>query len=141
MTNANYVAYYRVSTERQGQSGLGLEAQRKAVMDHLNGGTLLDSFTEVESGRRNDRPELAKALDLCRRRKATLVIAKLDRVRSRLPAPPPAFQQTNSPSLVSQEWRVSGSERKETERAGVEMLDAIIARTLIIGCREAVRAA
>ncbi len=69
MTN-EYVAYYRVSTERQGQSGLGLDAQRKAVMDHLNGGTLLDTFTEVESGRKNDRPELAKALDLCHRRKA-----------------------------------------------------------------------
>ena len=80
MTNAKYVAYYRVSTERQGQSGLGLEAQQRAVMDHLNGGTLLDTFTEVESGRRNDRPELAKALDLCRRKKATLVIAKLDRL-------------------------------------------------------------
>ncbi len=80
MTNANYVAYYRVSTDRQGQSGLGLEAQRTAVMDHLNGGALLDTFTEVESGRRNDRPELAKALDLCRRKKATLVIAKLDRL-------------------------------------------------------------
>ncbi len=49
-------------------------------MNHLNGGTLLDSFTEVESGRRNDRPELAKALDLCRRKRATLVIAKLDRL-------------------------------------------------------------
>ena len=82
MTNAKYVAYYRVSTERQGQSGLGLEAQRTAVDNYLNGGTwtLLDTFTEVESGRRNDRPELAKALDLCRRRKATLVIAKLDRL-------------------------------------------------------------
>ena len=66
-TTGNYVAYYRVSTDRQGQSGLGLEAQRKAVMDHLNGGTLLDTFTEVESGRKNDRPELAKALDRCRR--------------------------------------------------------------------------
>jgi len=80
MTDGRYVAYYRVSTDRQGQSGLGLDAQRKAVMDHLNGGTMLDSFTEVESGRRNDRPELAKALDLCRRKKATLVIAKLDRL-------------------------------------------------------------
>ncbi len=80
MTNGKYIAYFRVSTDRQGQSGLGLDAQRKAVMDHPNGGTLLDSFTEVESGRRNDRPELAKALDLCCRRKATLVIAKLDRL-------------------------------------------------------------
>jgi len=82
MTNGNCVAYYRVSTDRQGRSGLGLDAQRSAVANYLDGGnwTLLDTFTEVESGRRNDRPELAKALDLCRRRKATLVIAKLDRL-------------------------------------------------------------
>ena len=82
MTNGNCVAYIRVSTDRQGRSGLGLEAQRSAVAGYLDGGnwTLLDTFTEVESGRRNDRPELAKALDLCRRKKATLVIAKLDRL-------------------------------------------------------------
>ncbi len=81
-TNGTYVGYYRVSTDRQGRSGLGLGAQRSAVASYLDGGnwTLLDTFTEVESGRRNDRPELAKALDLCRRKKATLVIAKLDRL-------------------------------------------------------------
>ena len=81
-TNGTYVGYYRVSTDRQGRSGLGLDAQRSAVAGYLDGGngTLLDTFTEIESGRRNDRPELAKALDLCRRRKATLVIAKLDRL-------------------------------------------------------------
>lgn len=81
MTVGRYVAYYRVSTERQGRSG-GLDAQRQAVADYLNGGTwqLLDEFTEVESGKRNDRPQLAAALEACRRQKATLVIAKLDRL-------------------------------------------------------------
>jgi DNA invertase Pin-like site-specific DNA recombinase len=77
-----FIAYYRVSTERQGQSGLGLDAQRKAVLDYLNGGAweLVEEFTEVESGKRADRPELARALDACRRHKARLVIAKLDRL-------------------------------------------------------------
>ena len=82
MIESRYVAYYRVSTDRQGRSGLGLDAQREAVTSYLNGGswTLLDELVEVESGRKNDRPKLAKALDLCRRKKATLVIAKLDRL-------------------------------------------------------------
>lgn len=78
----NYVAYYRVSTDEQGRSGLGLEAQKKAVEDFLNGGdwNLVAEFTEVESGGKSDRPELEEALKLCKRRKATLVIAKLDRL-------------------------------------------------------------
>jgi DNA invertase Pin-like site-specific DNA recombinase len=82
MANGKYIAYYRVSTDRQGQSGLGLEAQRKAVEDYLNGGEwkLVDTFTEVESGKRSDRPQLAEALNACKRHKATLVIAKLDRL-------------------------------------------------------------
>jgi DNA invertase Pin-like site-specific DNA recombinase len=82
MPEGNFIAYHRVSTDRQGSSGLGLEAQQKAVMDYLNGGDwqLLDTFTEVESGTRSDRPELAKALEACKRHKATLVIAKLDRL-------------------------------------------------------------
>ena len=78
----NYVAYYRVSTDEQGRSGLGLEAQKKAVEEFLNGGDwdLVAEFTEVESGGKSDRPELEEALKLCKRRKATLVIAKLDRL-------------------------------------------------------------
>jgi DNA invertase Pin-like site-specific DNA recombinase len=77
-----FVAYYRVSTDSQGQRGLGIEAQRQAVATFLNGGDwrLVDSFTEVESGTRSDRPELAKALAACRAHRATLVIAKLDRL-------------------------------------------------------------
>ena len=77
-----YVAYYRVSTDKQGASGLGLEAQCSAVLDFINGGAanLIAEFTEIESGKRNDRPELAEALKLCRKEKAVLVIAKLDRL-------------------------------------------------------------
>lgn len=81
-----FVAYYRVSTHKQGQSGLGLEAQREAVRDYLNGGPwqMVAEHTEVESGKRNARPELEKALAACRRHKAKLVIAKLDRLSRNL---------------------------------------------------------
>jgi DNA invertase Pin-like site-specific DNA recombinase len=77
-----FVAYYRVSTDRQGKSGLGLDAQSKAVNDYLNGGDweLAAEFTEIESGKKSDRPELVKALAACKRYKATLVIARLDRL-------------------------------------------------------------
>ncbi|MBK5912333.1 resolvase [Rhodothalassium salexigens] len=77
-----FVAYYRVSTARQGDSGLGLEAQRQAVLDYLNGGSweLSAEYVEVESGKTEDRPKLVEALKECRRRNATLVIAKLDRL-------------------------------------------------------------
>ncbi|MBV9588730.1 MAG: recombinase family protein [Hyphomicrobiales bacterium] len=79
----NFVAYYRVSTDRQGRSGLGLEAQRKAVEDYLNGGRwkLVGEFTDVESGKDDrNRPELARAFAKCRLHGATLLIAKLDRL-------------------------------------------------------------
>jgi DNA invertase Pin-like site-specific DNA recombinase len=76
------VAYERVSTARQGASGLGLEAQRKVIEDFASsrGAEVLARFTEVESGRKADRPELAKALHLAKVTGATLVIAKLDRL-------------------------------------------------------------
>jgi DNA invertase Pin-like site-specific DNA recombinase len=82
MATGKFVSYLRVSTRRQGESGLGLEAQRKAVLDWLNGGrhTLVAEFVEVESGKKNDRPQLAAALAMCRLHNATLVIAKLDRL-------------------------------------------------------------
>lgn len=82
MAKGRFVSYLRVSTQRQGVSGLGLEAQRTAVNDYLNGGrwTLVAECTEIESGKNNGRPELANALALCRVHNATLIIAKLDRL-------------------------------------------------------------
>ncbi|MCY2990714.1 MAG: recombinase family protein [Planctomycetota bacterium] len=81
-TGKQIVAYYRVSTEKQGKSGLGLEGQQAALRGYSQsvGGKLLKSYTEVESGKRSDRPELAKALAHAKRSGATLVIAKLDRL-------------------------------------------------------------
>jgi DNA invertase Pin-like site-specific DNA recombinase len=82
MAQSSFVSYLRVSTDRQGRSGLGLEAQRKVVHDFLNGGhwKLIAELVEVESGKREDRPRLTEALSLCRLHNAVLVIAKLDRL-------------------------------------------------------------
>ena len=79
MARGQFVAYYRVSTARQGRSGLGLDAQKKAVADFLNGGSwqLLAEFVEVESGKADDRPELEQALAMCELAGATLVVAAL----------------------------------------------------------------
>jgi DNA invertase Pin-like site-specific DNA recombinase len=82
MATGSFVAYHRVSTQKQGKSGLGLEAQQQAVRSYLNGGDwrLVAEVVEVESGKRSDRPKLAEALRLCRLHGATLIIAKLDRL-------------------------------------------------------------
>lgn len=82
MADGKFVSYLRVSTKQQGASGLGLEGQRKAVTDHLNGGrwSLISEVVEVESGKRSDRPKLDEALKLCRIHGATLIVAKLDRL-------------------------------------------------------------
>jgi DNA invertase Pin-like site-specific DNA recombinase len=82
MAEGKWVSYLRVSTDRQGRSGLGLEAQREAVTNYLNGGRwwLIKEYVEVEHGDRSDRPELEEALRACRVHKATLIIARLDRL-------------------------------------------------------------
>jgi DNA invertase Pin-like site-specific DNA recombinase len=77
-----FISYLRVSTDKQGERGYGLDAQRKAVADYLNGGSweLLGEYVEIESGKRSDRPKLAEALAACKKHRARLVIAKLDRL-------------------------------------------------------------
>jgi DNA invertase Pin-like site-specific DNA recombinase len=82
IVGGSFVSYLRVSTDKQGRSGLGIEAQRAAVASYLDGFGVepIAEFVEIESGKRADRPELARALAECRMRKATLVIAKLDRL-------------------------------------------------------------
>lgn len=77
-----FVVYLRVSTQRQGASGLGLEAQRQAVQAHVAnvGGRIVGEFVEVESGTDDDRPELARALSVASRSKAFILVAKCDRL-------------------------------------------------------------
>jgi DNA invertase Pin-like site-specific DNA recombinase len=81
-TTGGFVCYYRVSTARQGKSGLGLEAQREAVGRYLNGGDwkIVAEFTEVETGKRSDRPELEKALASARVHRCPLIVSKVDRL-------------------------------------------------------------
>lgn len=80
-----YVVYYRVSTRKQADSGLGLEAQRTIVRNYLkNSESILEEYIEVETGKSANRPELNKALDSCKRYSATLIVAKLDRLARNL---------------------------------------------------------
>lgn len=82
MAEGNFVAYYRVSTNKQGAKGNGILAQKELVHNFLNGGSwkLLDEFTEVESGKKDDRPELARAIKICQLKNAKLLVSKLDRL-------------------------------------------------------------
>src|SRR5262245_40108363 len=81
-SHGGFVAYYRVSTRKQSKSGLGIKAQRDAVSRYLNGGDwhIIAEFTEVESGRRSDRPELERALTAARLHRVPVVVAKVDRL-------------------------------------------------------------
>ena len=82
MSQGSIVTYLRVSTARQGKSGLGLEAQQKSVADYLSTGKwdLLEEFVEVESGKNSRRPKLLEAIELCKASGAKLLVAKLDRL-------------------------------------------------------------
>lgn len=75
-----YVIYLRVSTDKQEQSGLGLDAQLRAIQDYTKNGNVIGSFTEIESRSNNDRPQIKLAIEIARKQNATLVIAKLDRL-------------------------------------------------------------
>lgn len=75
-----YVTYFRVSTNKQANSGLGLEAQEQLVLPITSKGTVIASFTEIESGKKSDRPKLKEAIAICKIKKATLLVAKLDRL-------------------------------------------------------------
>src|SRR5262245_42425004 len=80
--HGKFVAYYRVSTDKQGKSGLGLDAQKEAVQQRLKDGEwqIVDEFVEIESGKRISRPQLDAALAACKKHKAKLIVAKLDRL-------------------------------------------------------------
>jgi DNA invertase Pin-like site-specific DNA recombinase len=147
-----YIAYYRVSTDRQGRSGLGLEAQRAAVADHLNGGhwKLVGEFTECESGKRDDRPALALALAACRRHKATLIVAKLDRLSRnlslivRLRESKVAFCAADNPHATAFTVNILASvaewEREQISKRTSDALQAAKARGKQLGLRSPKRA-
>ena len=82
--NNQYVAYLRVSTQKQGYSGLGLEAQREIIQKYLRDKIPVAEFVEIESGRKKDRPKLKEALSVCRKTEATLIVAKLERLATNL---------------------------------------------------------
>ena len=120
MANGKFVTYLRVNTARQGISGLGLEAQRAAVQAHLNGGKwkIVAEVVEVESGKHNDRPELVKAMLLCRLHGATLRVAKLDQLSHNV-----AFLAT----LIEEGVSFTAADMPEAEQTHLHMM-AVFAR-------------
>lgn len=114
-----YVAYYRVSTREQGDSGLGLEAQREQVRRAVMDGEIVSEHTEIESGKKNDRPILMAAMEECRREGHMLVIAKLDRLSrsatfiSRLLDSEVPFLCADVPSMTPLVMRILGAVAQE----------------------------
>ncbi len=144
-----FVGYYRVSTNKQGQSGLGLEAQLAAVHQHIqrSGGEIVASFQEVESGKHSDRPALQNALELCKRKKAVLLIAKLDRLSRNLAfianliesgVEFVACDNPNASKTMSQMMAVFAEhERDEISKRTRDALQAAKARGVKLGRRDA----
>lgn len=145
MATGKHVAYYRVSTAKQGRSGLGLDAQRKAVTDYLNGGAweLAGEFIEIESGKVDKRPKLEQALAMCDLTGATLVVAKLDRL-SRNVAFLASLQDSGARFVAADMPEaneltihimaaVAQAERKAISRRTVEALAAAKARGVVLG--------
>lgn len=124
MAEGKYIAYYRVSTVQQEMSGLGLEAQRKTVLDYLDGRgwELLAGYTETETGTRDGRPELAKALEHAKKAKATLLIAKADRLSrkvsfiAKLLDSKVKFVACDAPQASRFEWHIRAALAEEESR-------------------------
>jgi len=143
-----FVSYLRVSTAKQGRSGLGLEAQKEAVNAHIchESGDLLAEYLEVESGKKGaeNRPQLTKALEHCRLTGATLIIAKLDRLSRDahfllgLQKSSVKFQCADMPQAneltVGIMALVAEEERKAISRRTKEALAAAKARGVKLGC-------
>jgi DNA invertase Pin-like site-specific DNA recombinase len=140
--SARFVAYYRVSTDRQGQSGLGLEAQQAAVKQYAD--SIIHSFTEIESGKNDDRPQLAAAIAICKSTGAALLIAKIDRLSRDA-----AFLLTlrkagvdiiaaDMPNAGTLEFGVRAvvaqHEREEISKRTKQALQAAKARGVVLGC-------
>jgi DNA invertase Pin-like site-specific DNA recombinase len=148
-----FVAYYRVSTDRQGRSGLGLDAQRDAVLRHLasHAGELIGEFCEIESGRRSDRPQLAAAIAAAKKAKATLIIAKLDRLArnvhfiSGLMESGVDFVAADNPHanklMVHMLAAFAEHEREQISQRTKDALAAAKARGIRLGCNGAERLA
>ena len=137
-----YVAYYRVSTAKQGHSGLGLESQRQLVSSYE--ADIIGEFTEIESGKIDNRPQLELALDLCRRNNAAILIAKIDRLSRDA-----AFLLTlrkagvdiiaaDMPNAGTLEFGVRAvvaqHEREEISKRTKQALQAAKARGVVLGC-------